>query len=188
MEIVLASTSPRRQELLRQLGLAFRTVPSNFDEQVPEPMEPAALVRHLALMKAREVQSRVPDALIIGADTVVVLEGDILGKPRDREHAIAMLKRLSGREHQVMTGVALLKGERTLMAHEVTTVRFRSLDRGQIERYVDSGAPMDKAGAYGIQGRAAAMISSISGDYFAVVGLPLSRTVQMLSDFGVEVL
>ena len=188
MEIVLASTSPRRQELLRQLGLAFRIVPSNFDEQVPEPLEPAALVRHLALMKAREVLRQAPDALVIGADTVVVLEGDILGKPRDRAHAIAMLERLQGREHQVMTGVALVKGERSLVAHEVTTVRFRSLDRGQIERYVESGDPMDKAGAYGIQGRAAAMVSSISGDYFTVVGLPLSRTVQMLSEFGVEVL
>jgi septum formation protein len=188
LEIVLASASPRRQELLRQVFLSFRVVPSTFDEQVSEPMPPGDLVRHLAVSKARDVAAGVPGALVIGADTIVVLDGAILGKPKDRADAIAMLERLSGREHQVMTGVAIVTAGRELVEYEVTTVRFRPLEPGQINRYVDSGEPMDKAGAYGIQGRAGAMISAIAGDYFNVVGLPLSRTVQMLSQFGVEVL
>lgn len=188
MQIILASASPRRQELLRQLGLAFEVVPSQYDEQQHPPLPPEKLVEHLAFSKASEVAARYPDALVIGADTVVVLEGAVLGKPRDEEEAVAMLKRLSGREHHVMTGVAVVAGGRSLVAHEVTAVRFLPLDEGQIRRYVATGEPMDKAGAYAIQGRAAAMIGSISGDYFNVVGLPLSRTVQMLSQFGVEVL
>lgn len=188
MEIVLASASPRRQELLRQVGLTFRIIPSQVNEEITEPMSPGALVEHLSLMKAQAVASQVPDALVLGSDTIVVVDGDVLGKPRDRADAIAMLQRLSGRAHEVMTGVALVCSERHMVAHEVTKVRFASLTGEQIERYVDSGEPMDKAGSYGIQGRASAMISSIDGDYFNVVGLPLCRTVQMLSHFGVNVL
>ncbi len=188
MDIVLASQSPRRQELLRQVGVSFRVIPSNVDEQVTHPMRPGEMVEHLARSKAREVAGRVPGALVIGADTIVVVDGEVLGKPGDREEAAAMLRRLSGREHQVMTGVAVIHGERELVAHEVTTVRFSPLTEDQIRRYVESGEPMDKAGAYGIQGRAAALIHSIEGDYFNVVGLPLNRTVQMLAQFGVHVL
>lgn len=187
MEIVLASASPRRQELLRQVGVSFRVVPSQVDEQVSEPMQPGDLVEHLALSKARDVATREPGSLILGADTIVVVAGRVLGKPKDRSDAIGMLQALSGREHQVVTGVALVTADREVVSHEVTTVRFRPLDPGEIERYVDSGEPMDKAGAYGIQGRAAAMISAIEGDYFTVVGLPLCRTVSMLSQFGVNV-
>ncbi|HWI52285.1 MAG TPA: Maf family protein [Symbiobacteriaceae bacterium] len=188
MDIVLASASPRRQELLRQVGVSFRVIPSQVDEQVDEPMQPAALVEYLALAKARDVAAREAGALVLGSDTIVVVDGRVLGKPKDRADAIAMLQQLSGRSHQVMTGVALVTAERELVGHEVTTVRFRTLAPGEIERYVDSGEPMDKAGAYGIQGRAAAMISAIEGDYFTVVGLPLCRTVSMLSQFGVTVL
>jgi septum formation protein len=188
LEIVLASGSPRRQELLRQVGLSFRVIPSGVDEQVSEPLAPGALVEHLALAKARDVAAREPGALVLGADTIVVVDGRILGKPKDRADAIAMLQSLSGRSHQVMTGVALIGGGRELVGHEETTVSFVPLTQGQIERYVDSGEPMDKAGAYGIQGRASAMISGIEGDYFTVVGLPLCATCHMLSEFGIEVL
>lgn len=188
MQIVLASASPRRQELLRQVGVSFVVEPSNVAEQVTEPMTPAKLVEHLALIKAREIAGRRPDAIVLGADTIVVVDGQVLGKPADRAEAIAMLERLAGREHLVMTGVALVQNGRTLVSHEETAVRFGPLTRERIERYVDSGEPIDKAGAYGIQGRAAALIHSISGDYFNVVGLPLYRTVQMLSQFGVTVL
>lgn len=188
MELVLASASPRRQELLRQIGVRFRVRPSQVDEQVSEPMMPGDLVDHLALAKARDVAAVEPGALVLGSDTIVVVDDQVLGKPRDRADAIAMLQMLSGRSHQVMTGVALVAGSRELVGHEVTTVQFRPLTLGEIERYVDSGEPMDKAGGYGIQGRAAAMISGIEGDYFTVVGLPLSRTVLMLAQFGVNVL
>lgn len=188
MEIVLASSSPRRQELLMQVGIPFRVIPSQFDETASSPMAPGDLVEFLALSKARSVSETVPGSLVIGADTVVTIDGDILGKPRDRADAVAMLQRLSGRSHQVLTGVALVQDGRQLVGHEVTTVHFRPLSPGEIERYVDSGEPMDKAGAYGIQGRAAVMISSIEGDYFNVVGLPLCRTVQMLTQFGITVL
>lgn len=188
LEIVLASSSPRRQELLMQVGVPFRVIPSQFDETASSPMAPGDLVEFLALSKARSVSETVPGSLVIGADTVVTIDGDILGKPRDRADAVAMLQRLSGRSHQVLTGVALVQEGRQLVGHEVTTVHFRPLSPGEIERYVDSGEPMDKAGAYGIQGRAAVMISSIEGDYFNVVGLPLCRTVQMLTQFGITVL
>ncbi|HYF79411.1 MAG TPA: Maf family protein [Symbiobacteriaceae bacterium] len=188
LDIVLASASPRRQELLRQVGLTFRVVPSQVDEQVSEPMQPGDLVKYLALAKAHDVAQREPGALVIGSDTIVVVDDRVLGKPQNRADAIDMLRSLSGRSHQVMTGIALVQGNRQLVDYEVTTVQFRPLNQGEIERYVDSGEPMDKAGAYGIQGRAAAMISAIAGDYFTVVGLPLSRTVQMLAQFGVHVL
>lgn len=188
MEIVLASASPRRQELLQQMGVSFRIIPSQVDEHHPGAMAPADLVEHLALAKAREVADRVPGALVIGSDTIVVVDDKVLGKPRDRADAIAMLEQLSGRAHQVMTGVAMVAPGRTLVEHEVTLVYFLPLTRAQIERYVDTGEPMDKAGAYGIQGQAAALIPSIEGDYFNVVGLPVCRTAQMLSKFGVHVI
>ncbi|HYG57432.1 MAG TPA: Maf family protein [Symbiobacteriaceae bacterium] len=188
VEIVLASASPRRQELLRQVGIAFRVRPSNVDEQVSEPMAPYQLVEHLALIKARDVAAHTPGAIVLGADTIVVVDGRVLNKPKDRDDALAMLELLSGRSHQVMTGVAVVTPGGEQVAHEVTDVHFMPLTRGQIERYVDSGEPMDKAGAYGIQGRASAMIHAIQGDYFTVVGLPLCRTVQMLAAAGVDVL
>ncbi len=188
VEIVLASASPRRQELLAQVGVSFTVVPSGVSEEVAVPMTPAELVEHLAAIKARDVAARRPGALVIGSDTIVVVDGTVLGKPKDRADAISMLERLAGREHSVYTGVAVIAPDREQVSHERTAVRFRPLTRSQIERYVDSGEPMDKAGAYGIQGRGAALIESIVGDYFTVVGLPLCRTAQMLADFGVNIL
>ena len=188
MEIILASASPRRQELLRQVGVSFRIVPSGIDETVTTPMSPAQLVEHLARSKARDVASRHPEALVLGADTIVVVDERVLGKPRSPEEAIAMLEQLSGRDHLVVTGIALIQGDREEFAHEETTVSFRALSRREIERYVASGEPMDKAGAYAIQGLGSTIVTGIQGDYFNVVGLPLCRTVQMLAHFGVEVL
>ncbi|MBP2019153.1 septum formation protein [Symbiobacterium terraclitae] len=184
MQIVLASTSPRRQELLRQVGIPFVIDAPDVDEHVLEPLPPGRLVEQLALRKARAVARRRPGSIVLGADTIVVVDGEVLGKPADRADAVAMLERLSGRSHQVLTGVAVVRDGRELVAHEETVVRFASLTREQVEWYVATGEPMDKAGAYGIQGRAAALISGISGDYYNVVGLPLYRTVQMLSQFG----
>jgi septum formation protein len=188
LQIILASASPRRQELLRQVGLSFVVEPSHVNEQVSEPMAPEKLVEHLALIKAREVAARHPESIVLGADTIVVVDGQVLGKPADRSEAIAMLERLADREHLVMTGVALVQNGREVVSHEETAVRFGPLTREQIAAYVDTGEPMDKAGAYGIQGRAAALIHSIRGDYYNVVGLPLYRTIQMLAQFGVTVL
>jgi len=184
MQIVLASSSPRRQELLRQVGVSFVIDAPEVDEHVREPLAPANLVEQLALRKARTVARRHPGRIVLGADTIVVVDGEVLGKPADRADAVAMLERLSGRSHQVLTGVAVVQDGRELVEHEETVVRFAPLTREQVEWYVSTGEPMDKAGAYGIQGRAAALISGISGDYYNVVGLPLYRTIQMLSQFG----
>lgn len=170
------------------MGISFIVHPSHIDEQVSEPLTPEQLVEFLALSKAREVAGQYPGTVVLGADTIVVVEGEVLGKPADRAEAIAMLERLAGREHLVMTGVALVRGERVLVSHEETTVRFGPLTRAQIERYVDSGEPMDKAGGYGIQGRGAALVHSVEGDYYNVVGLPLYRTIQMMSQFDLPVL
>lgn len=186
--LILASSSPRRQELLRQVGVSFVIEPSLVDERVDRPMAPADLVEHLALIKAREVASRHPESPVLGADTIVAIDGDILGKPADQAAAIAMLERLAGREHQVVTGVALVFGEREAVTHEVTRVRFGPLNRAQIERYVATGEPMDKAGAYGIQGRAAGLIEAITGDYYNVMGLPLFRTLRLLEQFDLHAL
>ncbi|OTA41184.1 MAG: septum formation inhibitor Maf [Symbiobacterium thermophilum] len=183
-QLILASSSPRRQELLRQLGIPFVVEAPEVDEHAVHAGSPAELVERLALRKARAVAARHPGALVLGADTIVVVDGEILGKPADRAEAEAMLRRLSGRAHQVLTGVALVRDGEELVAHEETVVRFAPLSREQIQWYLDTGEPMDKAGAYGIQGRAAALIPSISGDYYNVVGLPLHRTVQMLTQFG----
>lgn len=186
-QLVLASSSPRRQELLRQVGLSFIVDPSDVDEHIADPRSPGDLVEQLALRKARAVAERHPDAPVLGADTIVVIDGEVLGKPADQQGAVAMLERLSGRTHQVMTGVAIVQQGRALVSHEETAVRFAPLTREQIEWYVKTGEPMDKAGAYGIQGYAAALIEAISGDYFNVVGLPLFRTVKMLSQIGYPV-
>lgn len=188
MEIVLASASPRRQELLRQVGVSFTVITSGVDEQMDPRLSPGELVEQLALSKAEDVARRHPDRVVLGADTVVVLGNQVLGKPRDRAGAISMLERLSGREHQVYTGVAVVGQGRRRVEHEVTDVRFRALTRSEVERYVDSGEPIDKAGAYAVQGLGAVLVSGVSGDYFSVVGLPICRTVRILSEFGVEVL
>ncbi len=174
-KIVLASASPRRRELLAQMGVGdFEVLTSACDETVPAHItSPGARVEYLAAQKAKAVFARRSDCTVIGADTVVVLDGAILGKPRDAAHAAAMLTALSGRTHEVYSGMAVLSGDRVLTAHERTEVTFRALSAQEIADYIATGEPLDKAGAYGIQGRACVFIRGICGDYYNVVGLPV---------------
>jgi septum formation protein len=184
--ILLASVSPRRLELLQSLGFAVRVEPSGYDE----PDDPAASPRELAVRhaaaKARDVRARFPEEVIVAADTVVDVDGRALGKPRDAAQASQMLRTISGREHQVHTAYAIaLPGRTELFEDAATTkVRFYSLDDDEIASYVRSGEPMDKAGAYGIQGRAASLVASIDGDFYTVMGFPLARFVRALRQLG----
>lgn len=180
-KLILASASPRRAALLEQIGLAFQVVKSSFREL---PLAREEMVEQLALAKAESVRLRFPGDLILGADTVVVLDGEIFGKPRNAAQAAAMLASLSGRVHRVITGIALLQGNKSLTAKEETLVFMRSFDAGEIEAYIAGGEPFDKAGAYGIQGRGAVFVERIEGCYFNVVGLPLSRLTLMLREFA----
>jgi septum formation protein len=185
--LILASSSPRRRELLSQIGLEFDVVPAHVDESLRAGEHPAAYVERLALEKARAVHARFADAIVLGADTTVVLEGAVLGKPADRPEAERMLRALAGRTHQVHTGVAAVS-ERAWRAHvETTDVTFGVIAEADLQRYLDSGDPMDKAGAYGIQGFAARWIPRIEGDFFNVVGLPLAATVRLLEELGEEI-
>ena len=182
--VVLASQSPRRRELLQKLNIPF-TVQVADVEETPLPGEtPQALVERLSCAKALAVAQ--PGQVVIAADTVVVADGKILGKPADEQEAMQMLQMLSGRSHQVMTGVTVAKDGRVLTHTEITHVTFRSLAQWELSRYIQSGEPLDKAGAYGIQGGAGVFVSSINGDYYNVVGLPLCRLWQMLGQVAPE--
>lgn len=183
--LVLASTSPRRRELLAQLEVSFDVLSVAVDER-PLPDELAAdHVCRLALAKAREGIARMPEACVLGADTVVVVEGDILGKPQDAGDAAAMLRRLSGRTHTVLSGVACVHGSQHSVRLSESRVSFRSLSSGEIAAYCATGEPLDKAGAYAIQGRAAAFIRRLDGSYSGVMGLPLYETAELLTGAGV---
>ncbi len=172
--LVLASRSPRRQALLDEAGIAYDVGPyPDVDETWPEGAAPDEGARLLAERKARAVAPRVPTRLVLCADTVVAVDCEVLGKPRDRTEARAMLARLSGRRHQVATGVALALGDRVESAVATTSVTFRSLSAPEIDAYVATGEPLDKAGAYGIQGGAAAFVTQIEGPIDTVIGLPL---------------
>jgi septum formation protein len=188
--IILASASPRRRELLTQAGFTFEVIPAHVNEDPYPDEEPTAYVVRLAREKAEAVygQLRAPEAIVIGADTTVTVDGHILAKPEDAEDAARMLRKLSGRTHQVITGVAIASGIGTDAAAEVTSVEFFTLSDEEIRAYVATGEPMDKAGAYGIQGYAARWIPRIEGCYFNVVGLPLARVAAMLkaNDFAIE--
>lgn len=198
--IILASASPRRADLLRQIGLEFHICPSRVEEPEITDQSPETAVQELALMKARAVAGTVEHGLIIGADTVVVIGGKAIGKPKDRQHAIELLTQLSDNRHEVITGVALIHLDKnqkckdavrtdrstTIESQEIvwaekTVVYFRKLRRSEILEYVDSGETADKAGAYGIQGRAAAFVERIEGCYFNVVGLPLASLIERLA-------
>ena len=184
LPVVLASSSPRRRELLRLVGIEHEIVPADIDESLLTGESPAAHAERLAREKATAI--RRPDAVVIGSDTIVVVDADVLGKPRDREHAAAMLRRLSGRSHIVMTGVAVAWRGRVASAVEEVGVTFRSLDDDEIGRYIDTGEPMDKAGAYGIQGYGATIVDRVDGDYFAVMGLALNRLVRLCREVGLR--
>lgn len=186
--IILASQSPRRRELLEQMGFEhFEIIPAEGEEQADASLSPEKYVEQLALHKAREVAARVddPDAIVIGADTIVVFQDEVLGKPRNEAHAFQMLSKLSGCRHTVYTGIALIQGERQMLGREATKVRFCALTEKEILAYIATGEPMDKAGAYGIQGRGALLVDSMEGDFYNVVGLPICRLSRMLAGFGV---
>ena len=185
MDIVLASGSPRRRELLTQMGLDYRVVVSDADETVDPSLSPAEQVREISQRKARAVADRVgDDALIIAADTVVALDGSVMGKPHSQAEAVDMLTRLSGNTHTVYTGFTVCQGSRHFTASEATDVTFRELAPEEIAAYVATGEPMDKAGAYGIQGKGSLLVRAIHGDYFNVMGLPVCALGQALADFG----
>ena len=174
MEIILASQSPRRKELMGKLNISFVVRVADIDEAMDPAKPPAEEVARVSSLKAEAVP-RDPEDVVIAADTIVVCDGVVLGKPKDTEDAVAMLQMLSGRDHQVMTGMTLLKGDRRITHTEITDVHFRPLSQNDIENYIRTGEHKDKAGAYGIQGGAAVFVDKISGDYFNVVGLPVCR-------------
>ncbi len=183
---ILASSSPRRRDLLTLVGLAHTVRPADIDE-LPLPGElPEGHAERLAREKAEAVAAFSPDDLIIAADTIVVVDDEILGKPRDVAEARRMLSRLSGRTHTVVTGMACSLGGRTVSCVENVSVTFRYLTEAEIDAYVATGEPMDKAGAYGIQGYGATIVRRIDGDYFAVMGLSLVRLVSLMRELGVS--
>lgn len=188
MDIILASGSPRRRELLNTLGLSFTVHPAKGEEIAPDGAGPEEIVKALSRAKAEEVARQFPDKLIIAADTIVYLDGMVLGKPKDEDDAKAMLSKLSGRAHEVYTGVTVILEDKTICESECTKVIFRDVSAEEIASYVASGDPMDKAGAYGIQGKAALMVERLEGDYFNVMGLPLCRLGKMLGTIGVRLL
>lgn len=189
MEIILASSSPRRQQLLELIGLTFTIVVSQIEEDNAKDMPPHELAVAQACDKAIDVSKQVAgDAVVIGADTIVVLDGKVFGKPVDKQDAVRMLTALAGREHMVISGVAVVRGCQVLTGFSTTAVTIRPLSTAQIERYVATGEPLDKAGAYAIQGRGTLLVESINGCYNNVVGLPLVLLSQLLRQAGVELL
>jgi nucleoside triphosphate pyrophosphatase len=185
--VILASASPRRRELLRLVGIDHEVRPADIDESYYAGEQPAAHAERLARGKAETIAVAAgSDVVTIGSDTIVVVDGDVLGKPRDREQAKEMLRRLSGRSHVVMTGVAVSWRGTTLSGVEEVGVTFRPLSDDDIDRYIDTGEPMDKAGAYGIQGFGATIVERVDGDYFAVMGLALNRLARLLRGVGLR--
>jgi len=184
--VVLASSSPRRRELLELIGISHVVRPANIDETMRPREAPRRHAERLAREKASAIATRDPDVITIGADTVVVINRKVLGKPSDPEHAAWMLGLLSGREHTVITAVAVSRGKKLRSAIEEVRVKFRKLRDDEVEAYIATGEPMDKAGAYGIQGYGATIVERIEGDYFAVMGLPLVRLIGLMRDVGVS--
>lgn len=188
--IILASGSPRRRELLSGLGLEFVVLVSDINEEVDEPCSPAELVETLALKKAQAVAKQVDTGLVIGSDTIVVLNEEVLGKPKDEEEAFSMLSRLQGKSHLVFSGLAVLDVDTggIKLGHQSTEVRMREVSEEEIRQYIATKEPMDKAGSYAIQGIGAILVEGVVGDYFSVVGLPLRLTAQFLKECGVNIL
>ena len=189
MKLILASGSPRRAELLERMGLSFTVQPANTEEKLEPGLTPQQEVMNLSRQKAEAVaKTLTEEAVVLSADTVVVMDGEILGKPHSEENAIEMLEALSGRSHLVLTGVTVMSPRGTQCACVETEVHFRDLSPQEIRAYVATGEPMDKAGAYGIQGYAALFVERLVGDYYNVMGLPVCQTGLMLRQAGIEVL
>ena len=187
MQLILASQSPRRRELLGLFHLPFSVQVADIDETMDPALPPAQEVARVSRAKAEAI-SRTPEDIVIAADTIVVLGSRVLGKPADEAQALDMLSSLSGKDHQVMTGVTVLRGNQVLTHTEITDIRFRPLSRREILAYIATGEPMDKAGAYGIQGGAALFAEGIHGDYYNVMGLPVCRLWQMLCRVAPEIM
>ena len=189
MAIILASQSPRRRELMGLLGVPFTAVTADIDETVDPGMPPAREVARVGAAKARKIaESAAPGDIVVAADTIVVVDGQILGKPKDAADAARMLRLLSGRAHEVLTGLTVAQDGRVQTETVRTVIRFRALSDAEIGAYVQTGEPMDKAGAYGIQGKASLFAERIEGDYFCVMGLPLCPLARMLRACGVRIL
>lgn len=188
-EIILASSSPRRQELLKQLGIPFLLNPVPVDEQIEDHLPPGLQVEKLAANKAKAAAKDFDTGLVIGSDTIVVLNNQVLGKPQDYQEALQMLTALQGTTHKVYTGLAIVdaRTSKTVVGHECTSVCFRSAAEAELKNYIDTGEPFDKAGAYGIQGLGSIFVSKITGCYYNVVGLPVAKLAELLKEFGVDV-
>ena len=186
VKVILASGSPRRRQLLELIGIEHEVLPSNIDETMRPRETPRRHAERLAREKASTIATREPDRITIAADTIVVINRKVLGKPRDTDDARRMLSMLSGREHTVITAVAVARGRKIRSAIEEVKVKFRRLREDEIDAYIATGEPMDKAGAYGIQGFGATIVECVNGDYFAVMGLPLARLVMLLRDLGLR--
>ena len=186
MSLILASQSPRRRELLGLTGLDFIVRVADIDERMDPEKAPFDEVARVSRLKAEAV-ARKPDDVVIAADTIVVCGDEVLGKPHSEEDAYRILKLLSGRHHEVMTGMTVLRGDEVITHTEVTRIHFRSLSDGEIRAYIASGEPMDKAGAYGIQGGAALFADQMEGDYYNVMGLPVCRLAMILRSLGLPI-
>ena len=187
MNLILASQSPRRKELLSLFGIPFTVCVADIDETMNPGSAPYSEVARVSRLKALAIP-RLSDDVVVAADTIVVCEGHVLGKPHDADEAKEMLRLLSGRDHQVMTGMTVLRGDAAAVITEVTDLHFRELSEIEIERYVATGEPMDKAGAYGIQGGAALFCQRMEGDYYNVMGLPVCRLSQILKELAPELM
>lgn len=183
---ILASQSPRRRELLNLMGIPFTTVNPNVDEVINPNLSLENAIEELAYIKALDVLNRHPEANIISADTIVVCENEVMGKPVNEEDAIRMLKQLSGKKHEVITGVCLLSSDKEIRFHTKTLVEFYDYDEEFVKSYVQSKVPLDKAGAYGIQDKGALLVKGIEGDYYTVMGLPIGELHQALKKFNQE--
>ena len=186
MNVILASQSPRRRELLGLTGLDFTVRVADIDESMDAAKAPFDEVARVSRLKALAV-AREPDDVVIAADTIVVCGGEVLGKPRDEEDALRILSLLSGRQHEVMTGMTVLRGDKLVTHTEVTRIHFRQLHPDELRAYIATGEPMDKAGAYGIQGGAALFADQMEGDYYNVMGLPVCRLAMILRSLGLPI-
>ena len=188
MRIILASSSPRRRALLQDLGLTFEVYKPDVDESHSPNENPVSLCARLSRLKAEAGARKFPDSLVIAADTIVVIDGQILGKPLNREDAVNMLTTLQGRTHEVLTGLSVCMDGRGLTHTEHTSVKFRPLTDAEILAYVSTGECDDKAGAYAVQGKGSLLVEGLQGDYFNVVGLPVCRLGMMLHELGINIL